>query len=305
VISAAFWLSESGALRSPANDIIRLSEVITSERFGSVEPKYREYAECVHKSAVHLIEVINERVDPANTKNRENDLEQVPAETIALVYELRSILNAIIGFSEIFVKQVFGPVDVQYLTYAENIHASGICLLDMTSDMLTLARLETGNIALDERGVDVARAVQEALRVTIPQATERGVTLTWVSNTADLPKILCDQGCLRQMLVNLLSSAAKFDWAGRLVEVGTDLSDGFSIVIRDTGWGILMDSLRLLVTKGLIERHGGDFSIMSSTNDGIMARLAFPPEHIVQESNTLLPHNTADVRPRGTVEENP
>jgi two-component system, cell cycle sensor histidine kinase PleC len=132
------------------------------------------------------------------------------------LHDLRSALNRIIGFSHIIVEQGFRLVDVQYLTYAENIHASGMCLADMTDDMLTLARLETGNIVLDERGVDVARAVQEALRVTMPLAKERGVTLTWVSNAADLPNIFCDQGCLRQILVNLLSSAAKFDRAGRL-----------------------------------------------------------------------------------------
>ena len=71
--------------------------------------------------------------------------------------------------------------------------------------------------------------------MTLPQATQRGVTLTWVSSTTNLPNLYCDQGCLRKMLVNILSSGAKFDRAGGLVEVGTDLSDGFSIVIRDTG----------------------------------------------------------------------
>ena len=121
--------------------------------------------------------------------------------------------------------------------------------------------------------------------MTLPQATQRGETLTGVSNATNLPNLCCDQGRLRQMLVNLLSSAAKFDTAGNLVEVGIDLSGGFSIVIRDTGWGIQMDNLRLLVTKGLIERHGGNFSITSSSHGGTTVRLSFPPERMLQESN--------------------
>jgi hypothetical protein len=58
-----------------------------------------------------------------------------------------------------------------------------------------------------------------------------------------------------------------------------------------------MDNLRLLVTKGLIERHGGDFSIMSPPNDGITVRLSFRAERILPEGNTPLPHNGVDVRP--------
>jgi hypothetical protein len=57
-----------------------------------------------------------------------------------------------------------------------------------------------------------------------------------------------------------------------------------------------MDNLRLLVTKGLIERHGGNFWIMSMPNDGITVRLSSPPERILQESNASLPHNSVDVR---------
>jgi hypothetical protein len=58
-----------------------------------------------------------------------------------------------------------------------------------------------------------------------------------------------------------------------------------------------MDSLRLPVTKGLIERHGGDFSIMRPPNDGITVRPSFPPERILQVSNVPLPHNSVNLGP--------
>ena len=53
-------------------------------------------------------------------------------------------------------------------------------------------------------------------------------------------------------------------------------------VTGDNGQGIQMDNLRLLVTKGLIERHGGNFSITSPPNGGIMERLSFPAEGYCQ-----------------------
>jgi K+-sensing histidine kinase KdpD len=284
VISEAFWLREFGALHSPAHDMIRLSEVITSERFGPVNPKYRGFAEHIHKCALHFVEIIVQQLDYTNNSNSQDDLKRIP-NYLSPLCDLRSALNGMLGFPDIIMKELFGPIEDGYRSSAEKLHASSVSMLHTTSDMIALAHLETGSLDLDERRVDVAKAVQDALRITKPTASQRGVTLTSVLSTTNLPNLYCDQRCLPQMLVNLLSSAAKFDRAGDLVEVGTDLSDGFSIVIRDTGWGIQIDNLRLQVTKGLIERHGGNLSIMSPPNDGITVRLSFPSERILQESD--------------------
>jgi hypothetical protein len=73
VISEAFWLSEVGALRSSANDMIRLSEVITSERFGPVGSKYREFADDIHKCALYFVEIIIHQIHDASN-NSKNDL---------------------------------------------------------------------------------------------------------------------------------------------------------------------------------------------------------------------------------------
>jgi hypothetical protein len=212
VISEAFWLRELGALRSPANDIIRLSEVITSERFGSVDPKYREFADHIHKCALYFVEIIIQWVDDASNNNSKNDLARIPNDLSAL-YDLRSALNGMLGFSEIIMKELFGPIEDGYRSYVEKLHASAVFLLHTTSDMLDLARLETGSLDLDERRVDVAKAVQEALRITMPTASRRGVTLTWVLSTTNLPNLYCDHGRLRQMLPALLNLTGPVVWS--------------------------------------------------------------------------------------------
>jgi two-component system cell cycle sensor histidine kinase PleC len=155
-------------------------------------------------------------------------------------------------------------------------------LLGVINDLLDLARLETVGIELDEGSIDVEKAVQEVLRGAVLQASQRQVGLTWVPSAAKLPDLFCDRSRLRQMLLNILLSAAQFDKPGRMVEVGTELSDGLAIVIRDNGWGVLIDALKLILTKSLIERHGGNLSMVSTLNDGVTLRLSFPPERIIR-----------------------
>jgi signal transduction histidine kinase len=166
-------------------------------------------------------------------------------------------------------RELFGQIDDRYRTYVEDIHASGMLLLDMINDLLDIARLETGEMELDEGSVDIEKAVQEGSPGSGAACHAASGDLTWVPSAAELPDICCDRRTLRQMLLNMLSSAAKFDKPGRMVEVGTDLWDGLAIVINDTGWGVVTDALRLILTKSLIERHGGNLSIVSTPNDGI------------------------------------
>jgi hypothetical protein len=78
------------------------------------------------------------------------------------------------------------------------------------------------------------------------------------------------------MLLNILLSVARFDKPGRVVQIKTDLLDGLSIVIQDI-WCALIDSLKLILAKALIERHSGRFSIVSTPNDRVAVRLSFPP----------------------------
>ena len=291
MISEAFWLRELGALQTPIIDIIGFSEVITSEKFGPVNPKYREYAHDLNKAARLIMDRMVQRLDESKSQERKSglkrksDLKQQSGDALASVlmsHEIRSPLNVIIGFAEIMMRSLFGPMDDPYQAYAEDIHSSGMLLLDVINDLLDLARVEAERIELDEGSVDVEKAVQESLREAMPQAVQGQVTLTWVPSVAKLPNLLCDRRRLRQMLLNILSSAAKFDKPGRMVEVGTDFSDGPGIVIRDTGWGILMDSLKLILTKCLMEQHGGNLLIASMPNDGVTVRLLFPSERILR-----------------------
>jgi signal transduction histidine kinase len=290
MISEAFLLRELGTLRTPVNDIIGFSEVITSEKFSPINPKYREFAEHIQQSARHLtnlsVEVINLLMQGINESKGVERARNIRVGSIC--EEIFTPLNATVGFSEMIMRELFGPIGDQYRTYVENIHASGILLNNVISDLHDLAILEAGvEWELDEESVDVEKVVQEALLEAVPWANQHQVTLTWVPSAAKLPNLYCGRRFLRRMLLNMLLSAAKFGEPGRMVEVGTDLSDGFAIFISDTGWALLTDPLRLILTKFLIGLHGGELSIVNAPNDGVTVRLSFPPERIIRSDGVV------------------
>jgi signal transduction histidine kinase len=275
MISEAFWLRELSGIQAPLNDIIHASEVIIREDSNPIH-KYRDFIKTVHESACFIIDLVVEELERyTESKGSQQDFWRVWD-------DLSTPLNAILGYSEMMIKELLGPIDGRYRAYAEKIYASGILVMHVSWAMLDLMRFQAGMMEPCEERVDVDKAVQEALREVMPEAMQRQVTMTWLPSAAKLPDLFCDRSCLRRMLLNILVTAAKFNQPGRMVEVGTDLSDGLAIVIRDTGWGILTDSLMLIWTKSLIQRHGGQVSVGSTPNDGVIVRLSFPRKRIIQ-----------------------
>ncbi len=91
-------------------------------------------------------------------------------------HELRTPLNAILGFSELMEQELFGPIgDKRYVEFASDIHRSGRHLLDIIGNILDLAKVETGNLGLDEREVDVAEVMRASERLIAEIARRRNV----------------------------------------------------------------------------------------------------------------------------------
>jgi signal transduction histidine kinase len=221
-----------------------------------------------------------------------------------LSHELRSPLNAIIGFSEIMQSEAFGAVGNQtYRDYVDDIIFCGRHLLGVVDDTLELARHEAGKVELQEEDVAVETVVAEAIRVIGPQAERGGVLVSWRPPTGELPRLCCDRLRLRQILLNALSNAVKFTEPGGQVEITADLSDGLALVVSDTGIGIEPESiplalsrfgqisrnrpaqrqgtgLGLAVAKALAEQHGASLSLQSTPRVGTSVRISFPAGRI-------------------------
>ncbi len=127
----------------------------------------------------------------------------------AMSHELRTPLNAIIGFSEIIKNETFGPVgNAKYREYTSDIHASGHHLLGLINDILDLSKIESGKDELYEDKIEIPEIVRSALKMVGHRAEQGGVKLE-LELADQLPALRADERKLKQILVNLLSNAAR------------------------------------------------------------------------------------------------
>lgn len=221
-------------------------------------------------------------------------------------HELRTPLNAIIGFSEMMKHEIFGPLEpANYRTYVDDIHESGMHLLELINDILDMSKAEAGMTDLQESAVNAAEIIHSSARMMTRRAYNAGLTVECV--VADnLPLLLADERRIRQIILNLLSNAVKFTDDGGKVTISARIDDkgDFLIQVRDSGIGMspedlerVMDpfvqadtrlsrkyegsGLGLPLTKALIVAHGGQLIMESALGEGTTATAAFPKTRII------------------------
>lgn len=215
-------------------------------------------------------------------------------------HELRTPLNAINGFSEMLVKEVFGPLgDTRYQSYAEDILISGQHLLDMINDILDMAKIESGKMTINTKPIDPVDPVDAAVRMIRRKADEKNIKLEFVYSD-NVQDIEADHRAVRQMVLNLVSNAIKFTKENGSVTVNLrNEGDHVAIEVKDTGVGIPKDDLPklanpfeqaqsnqdmnqngtglgLALTRSLAELHSGRFAIDSELGVGTTVTLYLP-----------------------------
>jgi signal transduction histidine kinase len=205
-------------------------------------------------------------------------------------------LNAIIGFAEILTNQYFGPLSERQLDYSRGIIESSQRLMSLINDILDLATIEAGYMALDTGRVEVRDMLDAVMTLTRERARSQDLSLT-MSCAPGIGAIEADERRLKQALFNLISNAMKFTPAGGSVRLDARLDDGALILaVSDTGVGIAASDrervfdkfergnphsrdsgagLGLSLVKSLIELHGGSVTIDSKPDSGttILCRL--------------------------------
>jgi len=126
-----------------------------------------------------------------------------------MAHELRTPLNAINGFSEIILKEMFGPMPERYKGYVEFIQQGGTHLLSLINDILDLSKIEAGKMEVHLEAVPTEQIAYQAIETVRKAAEERKLTLL-SEIAADCPMMHADQRSVRQILLNLMSNAVKF-----------------------------------------------------------------------------------------------
>jgi PAS domain S-box-containing protein len=254
----------------------------------------------------------------------------------SMSHELRSPLNAILGFAQLMESDSPPPTPSQKESIALILQA-GWHLLALINEILDLAKVESGQVPMSHEPLSLAEVMQECQGMTDPQAQQCGIEMSFPG--FDLPLfVAADRTRLKQVLVNLISNAIKYNSAQGTVEVvcAQSAPGRIRVSIRDTGAGLYPEQLAqlfqpfnrlgqeagavegtgigLVVAKRLVELMGGAIGVESTLGVGSVFwfdLIEVTEPRIVAEpgdANTAAPANPprgARLHPILYVEDNP
>lgn len=156
-------------------------------------------------------------------------------------HELRTPMNAILGFGQLLEFNPKEPLTPAQKDYVAQILKAGDHLLELINEVLDLAKIESGKVALSIETVPTRQVIEECLNIARLQADSHGVRLNGDAAAMALPAIRADRTRFKQILLNLLSNAVKYNREGGEVALDCEtVANGAHLRIRvsDTGHGI-------------------------------------------------------------------
>ncbi len=209
----------------------------------------------------------------------------------SMSHELRTPLNSIIGFADILLQGIDGPLEENAITDIKAIHGSGKHLLALINDILDLSKIEAGRMELVYSAVSVPIVFKEVAASVASLLKDRPIRLVQKVNY-ELPKIWADPLRFSQIVINLVSNAVKFTEEGTITMAAEVFNEReMHIYVQDTGIGIPDDKLDLIfesfrqadarnnrkyqgtgmglaISKQLVEIHGGYMWVESVLGKG-------------------------------------
>lgn len=230
----------------------------------------------------------------ANAKKEAETANKAKSEFLAsMSHELRTPLNAILGFAQMMELDPSSPLSQTQKAHVESILAGGQHLLDLVNEVLDLARIEADQINLALEEVDAFEEIKNAVALTVPLAKKRNIEIVDDCACISSKLIRTDPLRLKQILLNLLSNAVRYNRTdGTISVVCRNADDDFvRISVTDTGYGIPDEDrhgifqmfhrlgadpmitregtgIGLTVTKLLVERMAGRIGFESVEGQG-------------------------------------
>jgi signal transduction histidine kinase len=213
-------------------------------------------------------------------------------------HELRTPLTSIIGYLELVLAGEAGELTPEQRRFLDVVDRNASRLLGLVGDLLFVAQVEAGQLALERRPVDLSELAADAVAAVRPLAEEKGLELR--TEIEPVERVWGDAKRLAQVLDNLLGNAIKFTPGGGRVCVRVCARDGRAVVeMEDTGIGIPEDErdrlferffrassayeqaipgsgLGLSVARMIVEGHGGRIEVVSVEGEGSTFRVELP-----------------------------
>jgi len=219
-----------------ADQVAAATELIGSSRRQRQQLKdaMEDLAEANHQAAL-----MNERL--ASARLVAEEAQRTKADFVAKVsHEFRTPLNLIIGLIDLIVETpgVYGPpLPPALLEDMEIVHRSCEHLAAMINDVLDLSQIEAGQMAVHREPVELREVVAQAAQVVTPLVQMKGLDLD-IDIADDLPVIHCDRTRIRQVILNLVSNAARFTDKGSISIVARRRGAMAEVSVSDTGTGV-------------------------------------------------------------------
>ncbi|MBI5567939.1 MAG: GAF domain-containing protein [Chloroflexi bacterium] len=281
---------------------------------------------------VRLIEALADQVAVAITNARAYEAERQAVERMREVdrlktqflanmsHELRTPLNSIIGFSRVILRGIDGPISELQQTDLTSIYNSGQHLLSLINNILDLSKIEAGKMELSIEPLDLRDIAKSVMSTAIALVKDKAVRLNQ-DVPDDAPTVMADQTRVRQIMLNLVSNAAKFTEKGSITLRVKAYPKEVHISVTDTGIGVAADKLEhifeeftqadasttrryggtglgLAITKKFVEMHKGRIWIESQVGVGSTFTFTLPREQVIEEPEPTVSLPT-DLEARG------
>lgn len=241
----------------------------------------------VHLEALRLTEELQKRAAELQ------ELDRLKSSFLAnMSHELRTPLNSILGFSDVILEGIDGPLT----DYMENdlrlIQKNGQHLLHLINDVLDMAKIESGRMNLHLEKFKVHEVFDEVASITSTLASEKNLALFVETDSDAGAEIFADVTRMRQVIINLVNNAIKFTEKGKIsMRVDRLGADKVLLRVKDTGIGVPSDHLEAIfqefsqvdtsttrkvggtglglpISRRLVEMHGGRMWAESTGIDG-------------------------------------
>jgi len=221
-------------------------------------------------------------VKQAATVAQLRELDRLKSSFLAnMSHELRTPLNSILGFADVILEELDGPLTEPMDNDLRLIQKNGQHLLHLINDVLDMAKIESGRMNLNPEKFKVHHVLDEVVSITSTLASEKNLSLFIDENSDQAVEIFADNTRVRQVMINLVNNSIKFTETGKISLCATPM-DGARVLIsvRDTGIGIPSNKLEavfqefiqvdasttrkaggtglgLPISRRLVEMHGG------------------------------------------------
>ncbi len=322
-VNSLAWLPDDPGVKSA----LALPLVLGQETIGALALR-SEHRNAFDQNLIAVLEILATQIatsignakayqEERNIAEQLREVDKLKTQFLAnMSHELRTPLNSIIGFSRVILKGIDGPLTEMQRTDLSSIHQSGKHLLDLINNILDLSKIEAGKMELSFAPTNLKSLLDGTVSTAIGLVKDKDVKII-AEIPEKLPPVWGDETRLRQVLLNLVSNAAKFTEKGSItIAAGAD-ADNVWVSVKDTGIGIAAENqqrifdefmqvdgsttrksggtgLGLPITKKFIEMHNGTIAVDSVLGEGSTFMVTLPRAATdaveVEDAVTLTPN---------------